>query len=332
MMSRALAAASLLIAPNIVMAQSTPLLVTPQFLLPIDDKVTDYRPVVNAAGTAVIFERTFTDNPDVTRLYNLDLTTLKATQFVNIQSFRPDWCWLRANNGLVSIGPLAFSNENGIYVVPVSGMPSLLPNTAGMIYPSWYPDCLRIAANVTPTYVTAEIDATTGRTIRPALAGSTVYAGFPSVNQVFPDLVAFAGQNNQQSNYYNQDINYVWVVETLTRLARPLDRRASPGPSFTPIFQARAGWWSPDAKWVAFESNRNCNDLNGTFYAIFIQDAFGLKPAMQVTACQYNAQHAKWFPPAAAPGRTLLIVAAQPTSADFTAIATLDVTAFVSGR
>jgi len=53
---------------------------------------------------------------------------------------------------------------------------------------------------------------------------------------------------------------------------------------------------------------------------------------MQVTDCQYNAQHAKWFPPAATPNRTLLIVAAQPTPADNPAIATLDVTAFVSGH
>jgi hypothetical protein len=55
-------------------------------------------------------------------------------------------------------------------------VPTPLPNTAGMIYPSWYPDCLRIAADVTTTQVTAEIDATTGTMIRPALAGSTVWA------------------------------------------------------------------------------------------------------------------------------------------------------------
>jgi hypothetical protein len=330
MMSRALVAPWLLIAPNVVLAQNSPALVTPQFLA-TNSMATYYRPVVNAAGTAVIFEQTV-NGTNLTQLYHLDLATLKVTQFANMPSSRPDWCWLRASNGLVSIGPLAFSNDNGIYVVPVGGVPSLLPNTAGMIYPSWYPDCLHIAANVTPTYVTAEIDATTGRTIQPALARSTLYAGFPSVNQVFPNLVAFAGQNNQQSNYYNQDINYVWVVDTLTRLALPLDRRASPGPSFTPIFQARAGWWSPDGKWVVFESNRDCTDLNGNTYAIFIQDAFGLKPAMQVTDCQYNAQHAKWFPPAATPGKTLLIVAAVPPSDSNFAIATLDVTAFVSGR
>jgi hypothetical protein len=67
-------------------------------------------------------------------------------------------------------------------------------------------------------------------------------------------------------------------------------------------------------------------------YAIFIQDATGASPAMQVTDCQYNAQHPKWFPPGVPPGKTLLIVAAQPSPGAPDAIATLDVSAFVIGR
>jgi hypothetical protein len=334
--SRALAVAWLLIAPTAALAQSAPPPVTPQFLLPTDTTVNDYRPVVNAAGTAVIFERTFVnDDPPVTKLHHLDLTTLKVTPFVNMPSMRPDWCWLRANNGLVSIGPVAFSNDDGIYVVPLNGMPTLLRNTQGMVYPSWYPDCLRIAADVATTHVTAEINATTGAIIQPMLAQGTLWAGFPSVNQASPNFVAFAGMNNQHANYYNQDINYIWVTNTLIRVAAPLERRAPPGPSFMQIYQARAGWWSPDGKWFAFESNRSdrhCNNINGNNYAIFIQDALGVKPAMQVTDCQYNAQHPKWFPTAATPGKTVLIVAADPTGDNQFALATLDVTAFVTGQ
>ena len=99
-----------------------------------------------------------------------------------------------------------------------------------------------------------------------------------------------------------------------------------------PIYQARAPWWSPDGKWVAFMSNRICSELDGMTYAIFIQDAAGASPAMQVTDCQYNAQHPKWFPPGVPPGKTLLIVAAQPSSDLPNGIATLDVSAFVSGH
>jgi len=73
--------------------------------------------------------------------------------------------------------------------------------------------------------------------------------------------------------------------------------------------RARAGWWSPDGKWFACETNRICNDLSGGTYAIFIQDAAGLKPAMQVTSCDWNAQHPKWFPPGSTGDKVMLIAA-----------------------
>jgi Tol biopolymer transport system component len=63
-----------------------------------------------------------------------------------------------------------------------------------------------------------------------------------------------------------------------------MDRKAPAGPGFLQQFQARAGWWSPDGKWFAFESNRSCNNIDGVTYAIFIQDADGAKPATQVTS------------------------------------------------
>jgi hypothetical protein len=313
---------------------ASPPLVTPNFLLQHPDFVY-YRPVVNAAGTMAIFERTPVAG-GMTTLYSINLSTLDVQPFVtSVAATRPDWCWNRTG-GQLTIGPVAFSSNNsGVYVVPVgSSSPVLLANTADMIYPSWYPDCLHLATDVTTTQVTAEIDATTGTTIRSPLANDIVWAGFPSVNQVNPNLVAFAGQNNVLSNYYNQDINFIWVTDTRTRNPRvaPLDRRAPRGPSFVPIFQARAPWWSPDGKWIAFESNRNCNEIDGSTYAIFIQDATGASPAMQVTDCQYNAQHPKWFPPGVPPGKTLLIVAAQPSPDAPDAIATLDVSAFVTGR
>jgi hypothetical protein len=77
--------------------------------------------------------------------------------------------------------------------------------------------------------------------------------------------------------------------------------------------------------------------LEGSTYVIFIQDARDQRPAMQVTSCDWNANHPKWFPPASTGGRTMLIAAlAQPVqstgqSAPFH-IAVLDVTAFVQAR
>ncbi len=94
------------------------------------------------------------------------------------------------------------------------------------------------------------------------LANDTVWAGFASVNQTNPNLIAFAGQFNGESNYYNQELNYVWVTDRsmVPPTVAPLDRQAPNGPAFLQKFQARAGWWSPDGRWFAFESNRICND------------------------------------------------------------------------
>lgn len=306
--------------------------VEPNFLIPEDPTVNDYRSVVNAEATTVIFERNPTAHPNDINLYSLDLSTGDVQPFVTIASTRPDWCWQRSGNGLIS-GPVAFSNDDGIYRVDPGASPTPLPNTAGMIYPSWYPGCQQLAVDVTGSQVTAEIDATTGQIVRSPLGDSRVWAGFPSVNQAAPNLIAFAGQANRDSNYYNQDLNYVWVTDTSTARPRvaPLDRHAGRGSAFKQKFQARAGWWSPDGKWFAFESNRACNDINGQTYAIFIQDAMGTTPAMQVTDCaSWNVQHAKWFPPRQ-DGRVFLIAAVQATSGGPFRIASFDVTEFVSG-
>jgi hypothetical protein len=319
--------------------------VEPNFLLPENPEVNDYRPVLNADATTVIFERNPIASPNDIKLQSADLATMDVQPFVSIPSTRPDWCWNRSGGGLTS-GPVAFSNGDGIYTVPTGCTahctPTPLPNTAGMIYPSWYPDCQSLAVDVTGAQVTAKIDATTGQTIMSPLGNDRVWAGFPSVNQTNPNLVAFAGQFNRESNYYNQDLNYVWVTDTSTGWPRvaPLDRHAPRGPAFMQKFQARAGWWSPDGKWFAFESNRACNDINGQTYAIFIQDASGISPAMQVSDCsKWNVQHPKWFPPRQ-DGKVFLIAAVQDAQGGSGApcpptpfrIASFDVTAFVTGH
>jgi WD40-like Beta Propeller Repeat len=306
--------------------------VEPNFLLPANSSVNDYRPVLNAEGTTVIFERNATGTPNDVQLYIADLASGDAQPFVNFASARADWCWNRSGGGLVS-GPVAFSNADGIYRVDPGGFPVLLPNTGGMIYPSWYPDCQSVAVDVTGAQVTAKIDATTGQVIASPLGNNWVWAGFPSVNQTHPNLVAFAGQFNSASNYYNQDLNYVWVADASTGRPRvaPLDRHAPRGPAFKPIFQARAGWWSPDGQWFAFESNRACNNISGQTYAIYIQDAMGITPARQVSDCaSWNVQHPKWFPPRQ-DGKVFLIAAVQATSGGPFRIASFDVTEFVSG-
>jgi WD40-like Beta Propeller Repeat len=325
--------------------EGTPPFANPNFYAfsePNDSDFSDYRPVLNADATALIFERTFADNPNFTRLYVANLTTNPAQvqPLVGLSSLRADWCWNRSNGGLTT-GPIAFSNDDGIYVLSGTNL-TPLPNTAGMVYPAWYPNCQYLAVDVGQNpqvrgeHVTALINAATGVVVAAPLANNKVWAGFPSVNQANANLVAFAGQFIGNSNYYNQDINYAWVTDRsrLPPIVVPLDRMAPAGPSFLQQFQARAGWWSPDGKWFAFESNRSCDEIDGLTYAIFIQPADGAQPAMQVTSCDWNANHPKWFPPGSTGGKTMLIAAiAEPAQSSGESppyhIATLDVTAFV---
>lgn len=342
-----LAAAVLLFSQEMAnAAEPGPLYAIPNFYPfspPDAADLSDYRPVLNADATAVIFERTFTDNRSLTQLYIANLTTNPAEvqPFVVVSSQRPDWCWKRSNRSALQVGPVAFSNEDGVYVVNGPNL-RLLPNTSGMVYPSWYPNCRYVAVDVAQNpqiageHLTALIDAATGLVVAAPLANDLVWAGFPSVNQADPNLVAFAGQFIGTSNYYNELLNYTWVTDRSHNppIVAPMDRNAPAGSGFLQQFQARAGWWSSDGKWFAFESNRSCDNIDGLTYAIFIQDAKGERPAMQVTSCEWNANHPKWFPPGSTGGKTMLIAAlAQPTQStgQFAPyhIATLDVTAFV---
>jgi WD40-like Beta Propeller Repeat len=327
------AAALVLLWPLAAGAQvHIPPLVPPIFYSFSTPAASDYRPVVNATASAAIFERTPAKPASVTTLYIADLATLAAKPFVTTPGARADWCWRRSASGSLSVGPVAFSSSDGIYRVDADGSHlTLLENTAGMIYPSWYPDCLFLAVDVGGVQVTAAISATTGATLVPRLANPTVWAGFPSVDQADPLKIAFAGEFNALANYYDQDLNYAWVTDRSVSPPRvfPLDQRAPRGASFLQIYQARAGWWSPDGLWFAFESNRVCQQIDGTTYAIFIQDAAGTKPAMQVSDCKWNAEHPKWFPPGTTGDRTLLIAAVAPAAGGPFAIATFDVSGFV---
>ena len=333
-----LLAALLTLAPTLLRAQdNAPPFAEPNFLLPADPDASDYRPVLNAQGDTFVYERTFAGT-SATQLYYATIPNGTPQPFTNLgESTRADWCWNRSAGGLTS-GPVAFASDDGIYLVAGPGAAgAALPGTAGMIYPSWYPDCKYLAVDVTGVQVTAKIDLT-GKTAISPLANDRIWAGFPSVNQANPNHVAFAGQNNEESNYYNEDLNYVWVTDRSRPRPRvePLERNAPKGSAFLQKFQGRAGWWSPDGKWYAFESNRICNEVDGMTYAVFIEDAGGTRPPMQVTDCKWNVQHPKWFPPGAMGGNPSLIAAVAVAStggkSEPFAIASFDVSAFVTGQ
>ncbi len=188
--------------------------IDPVFLMtyPQATPVCDYRCVVNAAGTAVIFERWVNaqpgneDPPYV--LYQLDLTANGATPAPFLQgtlvpniSTRPDWSWNTEEQ-------VAFCNDEGIWIVGDDGSNPVLLNetnvTKGMIYPAWFSSAqllavMNNAASASPSPNTViEPD---GTPKAEAVAGSDVWAGMPSVNPANPNLIVFAGQNVQNGGH-----------------------------------------------------------------------------------------------------------------------------------
>jgi hypothetical protein len=313
----------------------TPRLVKPVFLMDYatGPDVGDYRPAINANGTAILFERTFAGSK-VTNLYLLDLasTGLPGEFEPSIHyTERVDWCW-RTN-------VVAFSNGKGVWTAAGDGTNlKLIPGTAGMIYPAWYPGGGALAvyndqSTASPKPCTTKIDRK-GNVLIADCTGTALFAGFPSVNPKNPNLIAFAGQPIawNLSGGYDQAFNYVYIadISTTPYTIVPLESAANQA-AFDPNYQGRAPYWSPNGQWIAFESNRASSTNKKHGYAAFIISASGQAAPMQVTSAStsvnWGVQHPKWYPD----GKKLIAAAFQtPGPKGKYGIARLDVSAFVS--
>lgn len=315
--------------PNTTPAYVAPNLLLPYLKYPYFSLVSDFRPTINAAGTRIVFERqvpgpkgllygepylnifdlvTSTPNPAPMPLINTGQSAARA-----------DWCW-RTDNPSVD-GPITYSiyydpkktppdkwHQNGIYQVePKAGStPTVLrySDGTGWIYPTWYPGCGALAVDAstsfgygpvpTPGPWTSKYDLST-KAVTLHITGQDHWAGFASVNPKMSWLITYAGQKFTE-NGYNQDLNQIYIANT---------SRQPPWITEIDKLQGRAPSWSPDGRYIAFESNRACP--YSWQYAIFIADWSHSKQARQITDCKYNAQHAKWYnlPPG---GKRMLIV------------------------
>jgi hypothetical protein len=313
--------------------------VLPTFLMDYNlESVIDYRPIVDPTGRYVIFERTIFGSA-ACNLYILDLATSGGGPTPYVPSVdgssRPDWS--------TAHGVVAFCNGDGIWFAQGAGGtdPWLLSKTADMIYPAWYPSGKNLLvmnqqpSTTNPKPRTSKI-LDDGSIAQQVMADGTLWGGEPSVNPVNPAQYVFAGQLIAGQSSYNEDLNYIWLVDASTspETIRPLDQNAPKSGPFDPNFQGRAPWWSPDGKWVAFESNRLVPGTEG--YAIYIQDSAGASAPMQVIDTTWCGNHAKWFPNGTELVVSVLLVPGifppspfLPPNQPLRGIASLDVSAFV---
>jgi Tol biopolymer transport system component len=148
-----------------------------------------------------------------------------------------------------------------------------------VMYPSWYPDGDALAV---VDYQARGAPAVLKRIELESLAvqeltnADEIIAGKPSVS---PDgsSVAFAGRRPGTPG--GQSANSIWIIEE--GQLRELDAE-----------QGRTPAWSPDAGWIAFESNRG--SPNG-HYALFVAPAQG-GLARQLTSFEVHVNHPAWSP------------------------------------
>jgi WD40-like Beta Propeller Repeat len=337
-------------------------LITPEYLLPYrtpdtTPEVNDYRCVVNKAGNQVIFERApydaATKKTGSFRLYLLTLagdnspSPLFSTPIAHATN-RPDWFWGEAGTVAFDYIPVSAGDTvSPVMVATAKGNgdnPDLFGSaTSGMNYPTWFANGASLAVMNAPTMSApslAIIASSNGAIQAENVQGPTMWSGMPSVRQApstDQPLIAFAGQP-QAWGPYHQDHNYIWVVDTSVSPPQPTPLEfgaLQKTDAFDRNFQARAPWWSPDGKWVVFESNRlsppNPTNKNG-MYAIFLYEYGTQGKAIQVTDPSYDCNHAKWYPNGFnnLHGPFKLIVAAYQTHASAPAypygLASLDLT------
>lgn len=166
----------------------------------------------------------------------------------------------------------------------------VLPDSVGgPSYPSWFPGGTSVA-------VTGKVEEQTG----PHLTQVAVATGDPILTLTLPTIIwtgqpavshdgttlAIAAQQPVAGQQYDDNHNQIWIQAVGDPTTQDLGLHELDGT------QSRTPDWSPNDKFLIFESNRAC--VNGN-YAIFMEVAVG-GAAIQATDCNLNANHGVWSP------------------------------------
>lgn len=313
-----------------------------------DPAFTDYRPAVDVTGQRAIFERTSVDPSGLTKIFlaenifsSVDVRPFLPADAPNSQT-RPDWSWAtgrvafngaESNAGVVQVH---LCNSQGLELSQVA-------NSMGYLYPIWIADGSQLivfnnsqAASPIPSSSQIQLDGTVVfANMNGADAnGVPMFAGFASPNPLDPTRLAVAGQPTlstwvpgvteqcpNEPSGYNQCFNYVFLSSLQNGVfsSAPLEAGA-PITAFDPRFQGRAPYWSPDGRYLVFESDR----LGG--YALFLADTVAGTPPVQLTDPALQAQHGKFFPG----GTRIIFTCLQSAGASARGIAWIDIAEFLA--
>jgi Tol biopolymer transport system component len=261
----------------------------------------DYRPAIASDGKTILFERSAAMHTRM--LYRLVIDSGKdpapfLPHLAGAQS-RPGWCW---KNDVIAFN-LSKDNATSVYTVGGDGKnPTEVPKSDGFLYPQWDASgesltVMNKSKSAVPDRCTCVINKN-GVMLQPNVNGSDskgkpMFGGMPAVNPLHADRIAFAGQPNWEA-HYNQDKNYIFLnhFDGTKYTSSPMEPQAPIG-AFHASFQGRAPAWSPNGRYVVFESDRRRGG-----YALFLFDTRNPSdPAVQLTDPKANpAQHAKWYP------------------------------------
>jgi Tol biopolymer transport system component len=254
----------------------------------------DYWPCFSPDGKKVLFSRS-TDG----RHWALFVVPARggiaqplAAMPLPISATRPAWS---------KSGKIAFTGEvtgqAATWIVAADGkgahaVPTSAAGPQQIYYPSWFPDGMHVAAMDYAKLVIKRVDIVMG-IATPVTDPVQVLTGMPSVS---PDgaMIAFAGQKNRGQPYDERE-NVIWLVDAAGKVST---LEAKP-------VQARAPAWSPDGKYLAFESDRGPSGQ----YAIFLikRDGSGLT---QLTDYALNASHGMFSPD----GRRMVFMTVDPVN------------------
>lgn len=270
----------------------------------------DYWPRWSPDGTTILFSRCDISTgcgggakDGFWRLFTVPARGGQATELLEIDGVsatRSNWLWTSDPS---ITAPIVFSGVHhsdggldGIYIVGTDDQgPMRLPTAPSVPngYPSWFPDGSAVtvegqAGGSSGPFIDL-VGVPDGMLLQAQTSPDQIWTGQSAISRNGTEL-AFAGQGPVAGSQYDDDQNQIWLQQLIPPNTNPAD--FDTGLHQLDPLQARTPDWSPNDRFLSFESRRGC--LNGN-YAIFIEAASTGK-ALQATDCRLNANHAVWSP------------------------------------